>query len=225
MFCKKRVLRKFAKFTEKHLRQNLILKKRTLAQVFFCELCKISIRTPFLTEHLWWLLLYIQQLISYSHSYDFAKVNVCNVFLRFGNKQTKLWPSGVRFGLCQKFMITSEGVVRRCSSKQVSVKNFENFKGKHLCWSLFLIKSQVYKQTPAQVLSFENCKNFKNNFFQKTPPVAKYLTVSRMRLRSIFYKGKKVSLGQRRFAILLCIYEEKKRCNYFDIYQISLNLE
>ena len=129
MFCKKRVLRKFAKFTEKHLRQNLffnkvsglrpatLLKKGTLTQVFSCELCEISIRTPFLTEHLWWLLLYIQQLIGYSHSYEFAKVNVCNEFLRFGNKQAKLSHSEVHFGPCQTFIITSEGVVRRCSSK------------------------------------------------------------------------------------------------------------
>ena len=32
------------------------IKKETLAQVFLCEFCKI-LRTPFLTEHLWWLLL------------------------------------------------------------------------------------------------------------------------------------------------------------------------
>ena len=32
------------------------LLKKTLAQVLSCEFCEIS-RTPFLTEHLWWLLL------------------------------------------------------------------------------------------------------------------------------------------------------------------------
>ena len=53
VFCKKKVLRNFAKFTEKHLCQNLFLiicrplslnfiKKETLAQVFSCELKSTS---------------------------------------------------------------------------------------------------------------------------------------------------------------------------------------
>ena len=53
-FCKKGVLRNFAKFTGKHLCQSLFLnkvaglwdatsfKKEALAQVFSCEFCKIS---------------------------------------------------------------------------------------------------------------------------------------------------------------------------------------
>ena len=45
VFCKKGVLRKFAKFTGKHLCRpkacNLI-KKETLAQVFSCEFCEFS---------------------------------------------------------------------------------------------------------------------------------------------------------------------------------------
>ena len=41
------------------------------------------------------------------------------------------------------------------------LKNFGNFTGKHLCWSLFLIKQQVYGQT---------LKQFVGN--SKTPPVA-----------------------------------------------------
>ena len=52
MFCKKSVLRNFAKLTEKHLRQNLFLskvagliKKETLTQLFLCEFCKISKNT------------------------------------------------------------------------------------------------------------------------------------------------------------------------------------
>ena len=31
-------------------------------------------------------------------------------------------------------------VIRRCSVKKVVLKNFADFTGKHLCWSLFLIK-------------------------------------------------------------------------------------
>ena len=53
VLCKKGVLRNFAKFRGKHLRQSLFLKnvagqacnfikKETLAQVFSCEFCKIS---------------------------------------------------------------------------------------------------------------------------------------------------------------------------------------
>ena len=58
-FCKKTVLRNFANFTGKHLRQSLIfnkvaglrhkicnfIKKETLTQVFSCEFCEISKNT------------------------------------------------------------------------------------------------------------------------------------------------------------------------------------
>ena len=61
MFCRKGVVRSFAKFTEKHLCQGLLfiiklqasslgpatLLRRRLAQVFFCEFCKISKNTCF----------------------------------------------------------------------------------------------------------------------------------------------------------------------------------
>ena len=62
-FVRKGVLRNFAKFTGKHMCQSLFynkvadlrpatIKKDTLAQVFFCEFCKIS-KNTFFTEHLW----------------------------------------------------------------------------------------------------------------------------------------------------------------------------
>ena len=60
VFCKKDVLRNFAKFTGKHLCQSLFfnkvagrnfMEKETLAQVFSCEFGEISMNT-FLTEHL-----------------------------------------------------------------------------------------------------------------------------------------------------------------------------
>ena len=61
MFCKKGVLRIFAKFTAKHLKQSLFLrklqalacssKKKALAQVLSCEFCDIS-KNAFPTEHL-----------------------------------------------------------------------------------------------------------------------------------------------------------------------------
>ena len=69
VFCKTGVLRNFAKFTGKHLRQSLLfnkvaslrlatlLKKKLWHRSFPVNFAKI-LRTPFLTEHLWWLLLY-----------------------------------------------------------------------------------------------------------------------------------------------------------------------
>ena len=58
------ILRNFTKSTGKHLCQSLFfnIKKESLAQVFFCEFCEISKNTFFLTEHLWWLLIYIGRL-------------------------------------------------------------------------------------------------------------------------------------------------------------------
>ena len=46
--------------------------------------------------------------------------------------------------------------------KIVVLKNFVNFTGKQLCWSLFL----------AKVFSCEICEIFNNTFFYRTPPVA-----------------------------------------------------
>ena len=43
VFCKRGVLRNFAKFTGKHLCQSLIFnKKETAVQVFPCQFCEIS---------------------------------------------------------------------------------------------------------------------------------------------------------------------------------------
>ena len=69
VFCKKGVLRKFTKFTGKHLCQSLffnnvaglrtatLLKKRLWHRCFPVDFVKF-LRTPFYIEHLWWLLLY-----------------------------------------------------------------------------------------------------------------------------------------------------------------------
>ena len=55
VFCKKAVLRDFAKFTRKHLCQSLFLKKfikkETLAQVFSLEFYEISRNTVFSRTH------------------------------------------------------------------------------------------------------------------------------------------------------------------------------
>ena len=57
VFCKKGVLRSFAKFKGKHLCQSLFFKKEALAQVFSGELCKIS-KNTFFTEHLLSFIMY-----------------------------------------------------------------------------------------------------------------------------------------------------------------------
>ena len=56
---------------------------------------------------------------------------------------------------------------------KVFLKNFANFTEKNLCWSLFLIKLQFWgpatllKKTLTQVLCYETCKLFKNNYFEE----------------------------------------------------------
>ena len=72
MFCKKGVLKKFAKYTGKRLYQSLFsdkvayfLKKETLAQAFSCEFCEIF-KNCFFIEHLWWLLLPIVFQLSFA---------------------------------------------------------------------------------------------------------------------------------------------------------------
>ena len=52
VFCKKGVLRNFAKFTGKHLYQSLWYRSFPVNFVKF-------LKTPFFIEHLWWLLLYL----------------------------------------------------------------------------------------------------------------------------------------------------------------------
>ena len=62
VFCKKDVLRNFAKFTGKHLCQSLFFRPATLLKKRLWHRCfsvnfAIFRSTPFLTEHLRWLLL------------------------------------------------------------------------------------------------------------------------------------------------------------------------
>ena len=68
VFCKKGILKTFAKFTGEHLCQspflNKVIKKGTLAQVFFCEICVIF-KNAFFIEHFWWLLLTFTYMCGY----------------------------------------------------------------------------------------------------------------------------------------------------------------
>ena len=71
--------------------------------------------------------------------------------------------------------IASEAVTRRGSVKQVVLKNFAKFTGKHQCQGLFLIKLRASgtceKETLAHTFSCEFCEIFKNTFFYITPLV------------------------------------------------------
>ena len=80
VFCKKGVLKDFAKFTGKHLCQRL----------FFCEFCEIS-KNNFFTEHLRWLLFYFCAL---PKEYRVARKckNEANIFARiYILSSLKIW--------------------------------------------------------------------------------------------------------------------------------------
>ena len=55
----------------------------------------------------------------------------------------------------------------RCSVKKDVLKNFVNLIGKHLCWSLFLIKLKAQADTPTQVFSCEIYKIFKKMYVEE----------------------------------------------------------
>ena len=59
VFCKKDVLRNFAKFTGKYLRQSLSFNKVQAQAYNFIKKENFVkfLRTPFFIEHLWWMLL------------------------------------------------------------------------------------------------------------------------------------------------------------------------
>ena len=86
MFCKKGFLENLAKFTGKHLCQCLffnkvaglipatLLKKRLWHRCFPVNFAKF-LRTPFIMEHLWWLLLNIyKQTGLYSAHFQFFRI-------------------------------------------------------------------------------------------------------------------------------------------------------
>ena len=55
--------------------------------------------------------------------------------------------------------------------KKAVLKNFAIFTGKHLCWSLFLIKLQAFrpdsKRDPSTCISCESCEMLKNISFEE----------------------------------------------------------
>ena len=73
-------------------------------------------------------------------------------------------------GLWTCNFIQNKGIRLHMFFKIGALKNFPNFTGKHLCWSLFLVKflTNFIKDTPTQVFSCEIWKNFKKPFLQTT---------------------------------------------------------
>ena len=107
VFCRKGVLRNFAKFTGKYLCQCLFFYKTA------------GLRHLFLTEHLRWLL---QELILVKYSHK-------------------------RSSRLQMFFETRV------------LKKFANFTGKNLCWSLFLVKSLLKRDSNTGVFPW-TLRNF-----------------------------------------------------------------
>ena len=80
-------------------------------------------------------------------------------------------------------IILLEALVCKCSLKIDVLKNFANFTGKHLCWSLFLIKLQVFKT--ATLLKGESntsvCRIFTAFFTERSQWLLLYcLTLKRL---------------------------------------------
>ena len=63
-------------------------------------------------------------------------------------------------------VLKNQADVTRCSSKQVLIKNSKTFRGKHLCWSFFLIKLQVFN-FPVSI-----AKSLRVDFHKTTPVAA-----------------------------------------------------
>ena len=155
MLCKK-----FTKFTGKHLCQGLrsatLLKKSLWHRCFPVNFVKF-LRTLFSKEHLWKLLLFILVVFKYIKKWIVQKV--MGVLTQFRLN----YMLQCRFRRCSKIENKFEFIVevkiwclrlvlsvfrsihQRCSIKKVVLKNVAIFIGKHLSWSLFLIKLQAIR--------------------------------------------------------------------------------
>ena len=85
-------------------------------------------------------------------------------------RRKRLFTQGKVFGVR---LIITRSRHRRCSVKRGVLKNFANFTGKHLCWSLFLIMLQSFN--PATFLKRDSntgvllwsLGNFQNVYFEE----------------------------------------------------------
>ena len=71
-----------------------------------------------------------------------------------------------KWGNCRRFSsMQSRSNQQSCSMQRAVLKNSAIFTGKHLCWSIFLIKLQAFALF-TQVFSCEYCDIFKNTSFE-----------------------------------------------------------
>ena len=112
----------------------------------------------------------IQELFSSLRYYWFLRQKI----LFSAESGSYCWQSN-RFSFRTPLKIQYELNVRSsywsCSLKKGVLKNFANFTGKDLYWSLFLIESsglQLYQEVPPiQVFSCGICQVFKNTYFEE----------------------------------------------------------
>ena len=107
VFCKKGVLRNLAKFTGKHLCQSLFFNFEKF------------LRTPFLTEHLRWLLLKIEKC---------CISNLKNLLSCFKNVEN------IRAAAWYRTDWGTEAVARRCSVKKVFLEILKETLGQVFSW-------------------------------------------------------------------------------------------
>ena len=157
MFYQKRVLKKFAKFTGKHLYQSLflinfqvevfhLLQKRLWHLFFIVNFAKF-LGTPYRTP---------------LHDCSSTDTLIMNLFnLEWGSRQRH---PNLKRGIFRSRRL-------EVFFKKGALRNFAKFTGKHLCQSLFFNKV-AGQETLAQVISCEFCEISKNTFSYRTTPVA-----------------------------------------------------
>ena len=152
VFCKKGVLRNFAKFKGKHLCQSLFFKKEALAQVFSGELCKIS-KNTFFTEHLLSFIMYKRKkkesirIFAYFSLFSLSPRKQIKRFFFFFFKKKNFRKYCILKTSCESFLmkfLKVNNFLRNYLQKQPPdmfcikrySKHFASFTGKHLCLSL-----------------------------------------------------------------------------------------
>ena len=75
---------------------------------------------------------------------------------------------------------------RRCSVKNVVLKNFANFKGKHLYWSLFLTKLQTWRSLLKRDFN-KSAKFLRNLFLEYLQTTASVVSFSWLSLPHVFF--------------------------------------
>ena len=101
----------------------------------------------------------------------FKVVNKCTRAIIFGVKFAHTYMTYTYITFIYSFLslqLTYRSSHEICSIEKAVFKNFAISTGKHLCWSLFLIKLQACLQrTFTTDVSCEYCESFKNTYFEE----------------------------------------------------------